>query len=673
LKNNHLAALKKQLELINSQSLSELVHSFDVIAKAADAAFEDLKSHWYTFGIGSEGAKHALNQFQVQYEALLAKGDDKGASDLLAGTLASAQKVLAFQKQYIANQLNANTGKGGDGTTTPDYSKFEEAKLALQKAGVSATENEVKAQQALVDTLNAQVSVQAKVNALKKAEGDNARTEQHTKLNELFDKELKYQFEKKDAESKNNQLILDGFDAETERTRQLEVALGLKSKDISLEEQLNALKNKQIRDASVLDSQIADRTAETERLKKIADDTKTPQAIDAYHASILEGIRLQTEATSKTMADAQAMGAVELQIANEVNKKKQELAARNEEAATHQSVINRLTAEGVDQQKRQNSELAIAEGRMTQRQADEEELASAQEKQKKELADINALIEAQDDIRTSLARKMLTGSITDVEQLQFDKAVKLQNQLSEKKIEITNRTNAEIAAANLKLANTQTAQFRKMFKDWTQLKDQFGGAFRQTISGMNQSLATFITTGQGDWRNFAASAIESFIQIGLQYAESELGMMVMHELFGTKKKTQNAANANSDAAAAAASTLADAPWPENIPASFAVLGVGEGYAADALALRGGVLPNREMMVHTHPEEMILPQNISNFIVKAASASGGDFGGGSHHQHMIFAPVIHAVDAQGVDRVLSKHMDVFTKKLSNEFRRRNVKV
>ena len=35
--------------------------------------------------------------------------------------------------------------------------------------------------------------------------------------------------------------------------------------------------------------------------------------------------------------------------------------------------------------------------------------------------------------------------------------------------------------------------------------------------------------------------------------------------------------------------------------------------------------NREMLVHTHPEEMILPQNISNFIVKAASSSSASPG------------------------------------------------
>jgi hypothetical protein len=177
---NHLAALRKQLELINKQSMSELVSSFDVIAKAADKVFADLKAHWYSFGIGSEGAKNALTTFQTQYESLLAQGKNKAASDLLAGTLDSARKVLAFQKQYAANQLDAATGKGPNGAVA-DYQKFEEASLALKKAGVGVTELETKSQQALVDTLQAQLTVQAKIAALKAVESGNAIQEEKNK------------------------------------------------------------------------------------------------------------------------------------------------------------------------------------------------------------------------------------------------------------------------------------------------------------------------------------------------------------------------------------------------------------------------------------------------------------------------------------------------------------
>src|SRR5437899_11170371 len=43
LNGNHLAALNKQLELIDHQSMNELVRAFDTLAKAADATFKQLE------------------------------------------------------------------------------------------------------------------------------------------------------------------------------------------------------------------------------------------------------------------------------------------------------------------------------------------------------------------------------------------------------------------------------------------------------------------------------------------------------------------------------------------------------------------------------------------------------------------------------------------------------
>lgn len=168
-RNDHLAALKKQLELIDRQSMGELVHSLDTLSKAADVVFADLKSHWYTFGIGSDGAKHALTEFQTKYEALLAKDDSKGAHDLLAGTLKSAQDILAIQHEIDDQKTNGPL----------EYSKYLADSNTLQKAGVGITENEIKAQQALVDTLKTQVEVEEKRTALNNADRKQVTAEQN--------------------------------------------------------------------------------------------------------------------------------------------------------------------------------------------------------------------------------------------------------------------------------------------------------------------------------------------------------------------------------------------------------------------------------------------------------------------------------------------------------------
>jgi hypothetical protein len=71
---DHLGALKKELELIDHASLAELMSTFNIFDKAADATFAHLKASWYSIAAGSGGAKNALDDFKLQYDALLAQG-----------------------------------------------------------------------------------------------------------------------------------------------------------------------------------------------------------------------------------------------------------------------------------------------------------------------------------------------------------------------------------------------------------------------------------------------------------------------------------------------------------------------------------------------------------------------------------------------------------------------
>lgn len=176
LNGNHLGALKKQLELIDKQSMSELVHQFDLVAKAADVVFSNLKGHWYSIGIGSDGAKHALDDFKTKYENLLARGKDKDASDLLASTRASAEHTLAMMEQLKSSRANPAHGVAGDSK------KYAEARAELEKTGLfsklihDTTEEEVQSVRALVDTLKTQSEIEENVAKLRKAEHGNAST-----------------------------------------------------------------------------------------------------------------------------------------------------------------------------------------------------------------------------------------------------------------------------------------------------------------------------------------------------------------------------------------------------------------------------------------------------------------------------------------------------------------
>jgi hypothetical protein len=159
LRNDHLGALSKQLEMIDKQSMAELVHAFEEVAKAADVVFGDIKSHWYTFGIGSEGAKHALTGFKTEYDSLLAQGKSSEAADLLKGTRESAEKVLALQKQAGSTKTQGGKAEGSDRS---ELLQHEAALQELRKSGVGFTEKEVQAQQTLVDALRAQQGIEEK-------------------------------------------------------------------------------------------------------------------------------------------------------------------------------------------------------------------------------------------------------------------------------------------------------------------------------------------------------------------------------------------------------------------------------------------------------------------------------------------------------------------------------
>ena len=173
LRKDHLGALQKQLQLIDMQSMDELEHAFDDVAKHADVVLARLTSSWYQFGIGSAGAKHALETFQSQYESLLAQGKSDEASGLLSGTLAQAQKVLALQKEAASSKPHESWTGGKDYEATTKYNTLINS---LKQFGVGITEKEVQSQQALVDALQEQEGIQSRIATLNKMEKSNDKT-----------------------------------------------------------------------------------------------------------------------------------------------------------------------------------------------------------------------------------------------------------------------------------------------------------------------------------------------------------------------------------------------------------------------------------------------------------------------------------------------------------------
>jgi len=157
LNHNHLGAVKKELELIDDQSLTELEHTFESLASAADKSFAQLKAHWYEFGSGSEGAKHSLEAFQSQYEFMLKTGTDKGAAanKFLDEKIARERTILALQQQ--ASNLEGKQGTYSDQAWANTLA-YTAASNKLKAMGVGFSAKEIQSEQDLVDILQAQVS-----------------------------------------------------------------------------------------------------------------------------------------------------------------------------------------------------------------------------------------------------------------------------------------------------------------------------------------------------------------------------------------------------------------------------------------------------------------------------------------------------------------------------------
>ena len=185
LNKNHLAVLHDELQIIDHTSMEDLRHSFETIAKETDALFAELKAHWYEYGTGAAGAQHALEQFKAQYNAMLANNNATGADGLLHGTLSQAQQVLNLLQQAQQGFSGKDAGKPGS------YNEVENAKNSLRQLGVKLENDtagslarQVDSQQALVNALQAQVTVEGKVAELKKIQTGGAVATAHNAANE---------------------------------------------------------------------------------------------------------------------------------------------------------------------------------------------------------------------------------------------------------------------------------------------------------------------------------------------------------------------------------------------------------------------------------------------------------------------------------------------------------
>jgi hypothetical protein len=654
LRNDHLGALKGQLELINRQSMEALIHSFEEVAKAGDVVMKELEGHWYSFGRGSDGAKHALDDFQTHYANLLAQGKSEQASGLLHGTAAQAQKVLQALRDTEAYQ-------GGGEMDDTKFQKGIAAAKVLQKVhvetGVTLTK-QIEAQQNLVDVLNAQLSSEERIAALKKLESNNASTatgnqeaaqraegqraaaESMARLGEqsiAADRSTALAQLTIHRASIQERLAMDEDFAGRERdlhlaTNQAEIAaLDKSGKDY--QNQLKALQNKALEITQQYETAVTELKAKAAVESAAKELRELEQAEREKIDGTVKGSAARLAALDAAIKEEEAKGLQDTEHYRDLRRQRVEALRQSDEEAA------KLTAEAGQEEaahEQKIGELVLAAQKQHQALLNSAHRVSDAQRVAQEQAAAEA------DYQVKMKAFAREESALDKHGKDYQNKLKA---IQDKEKQLRQQHQNEITAIEEKAEEERN---RKIMSAEDRFRDSISQGLTQVIMG-HQSFAKMMSSlGDQVVSGMIQNAIKSMLAMDM-----------------TKEK---------DAAAAArkAFNIGMSMGPAGI-----VLGPVFGAAAFAAVMafeKGGEVPGvgRGDIVPAmlEPGEGVVPKGVMAGLSDLAKSGGLDRGGTHYHVQAHFAPQIHAVDADGVDRMLEKHSDRFQRHFETTLRKMN---
>jgi len=654
LRHDHLSALHHELELINRQSMAELIRAFEEVAKAADIVFKDLKTSWYQFSGGSDYAKSTLEKFQAQYSALLAQGKDKEASDLLAGTRKSAEHTLGLMQQ-AASYTSMPKGTANNG---PDTATAQAAANTLRAQGVGFAEKEVQAQQALIQALGAQASIEQRVADIKKLEGAN-------KGREAGNEEARLQSEA-GRESAEHTLRMGELSLtadrqmaqaraalqETSIQERLDDSLRLADKEYEIQLQGNSQK------IAALDKYGKDYQTQLKALQDKAEE------LAAQHENAVTGLVLKAH-EDQYRQDLQALEQDEREKIDGTQKGSAErlaaiaAAIREEESLGRQgaSYYRDLLIQRVETTRQMSEEEAKLKAEAGKEAAEHElkmgELVLAAKKEQTALENSSRHVSAaeivQQEAQFANEEYALKQAAYAREMAALDKNAKdYENKLralQDKETQLTRQHENDITAIKDKAQKDQNA---KLLSGLQQLEDMTARGLTQVIM-RHQSFATMI------------GSIGDQIAAGMMQNAIKDAMM---EDFAREKEAAHAARLGFLAGL-------KFPFPANIVMAPAL---GAAFFAAMMAFEGGgIVPGigtgDVVPAMLTPGEAVLPKPMTEMLTSAARSGSGDSGPAVQ---LHYRPTYHVqtIDGSGVRGMLEKHSDEFSRHMNNQLRKMN---
>jgi len=650
LRNDHLSALKHEIELLDKTSLEDLIHSFDEVAKSAEPVLKGLEASWYTVGKGSQGAEHSLADFIGQYKNLQSMGDDKGASALLDRKITREQQILdalkdkqsfdnssapddtTYQKGVAAaktlEEYNVKTGLSLKdqiaaheelNRTLTNFLALEEQKATLldkdTKNTQRASANEQSAQAAAAAREHAgslQRLGQMALNA-DKATADARLSISRASLEERLQVEMEFAAKERD-------LQLQGNDAEI-------AALDKSGKDYA--NQLKALEDKALEIR-------ADYAAKTTELQ--AQSSSQIAARDL--AATEQGEREKIEATQKGTAER-------LSVIDD--------GIRWEEALQLQSTD--FFKELLNQRAQAAQEEAAREQQIADQKL-EAQIDGAQKAAEEEIKYRTAQISGADgasgglqDIRRVEQERQIAEMSYQLQKEALQKELQLYEQMGDAKIKEARQVQQAIELIDKQHADKSAELDMQQAEATRNALAQIGNSYAQTflqIAEGHQSLTkTMIKLTDQALSNFIKSAIE---------------MMA-------KDKESQLSHAKA-AAAGAANAVSNIPIVGPVLAPIAAAAVFAG----AMAFEeGGIVPGvgRGDVVPAMltPGEGVVPGGVMDGLQRMALNGGFEQ---RPTYHVVVHQTLHAqsMDADGVGAVLQKHGEQFQQHFERTLRRLN---
>lgn len=653
LSGNHLAALHAQLTLIDHQSMNELVHSFGLVQKAADVVFADLKDHWYSFGTGSDGAKHALDQFQTQYESLLAQGNSKGASDLLAGTTDSAKKkLLALQKELAESRASMPHGIDSQDAVAHLLGEGK----SIQQA---ALQKEIASQQQLVSALTDQMGIEQRITALKKQEGANATTQTGQEMGakaaaaarESVESQLRMGESAISGDKATADARLTIQRASIEQRLQSDISFADRSRDVEAaanQAEIAAL-DKGGKDYASKLKTLQDKALEITQQHETAVAQLKAKAAEAEAARDLTALesaeRQKIDATRQ--GGAARLAAVDAAIKEEESKHLQDTAFYRELLNQRADITRQMTEDEAKHKADMLTEAAAHQREMGEMQIAAERAAG----------------------QTSMALAMMTGN--DKVQLE----IHLANEEYENQKAFLNRKLAALDEYGKDYENK-----RRTFNDQlAELEQQHANRMtliQQQAAGEQNSILTPAMTRmvQEYARGFSDVLMgkEGFGRMMAQIDSQIVGSMLQ-----TAMKSAMAMDVGKEKEAAAAARkfyLAGAKFPFPVNLVMAPVLGAMAFASVMAFEKGGIVPGTggvdTVPAMLTPGEGVVPKGVMDGL--SDMARSGNMGGGGNHTtvHVHYRVNASALDGDGMATVLEKHSDQLQKHFENTLRRMN---